>query len=156
MASQIAFSIIGAGYSGFSYGMVTLAIKVNGVKLLYRSILCQGTGGAKITCAAFDIKNDVGTEHALFYFQGLPVKITISNFLHPFGDLADFSFEIYETNKSDPIYKVARKPLLTGISAGGTSIISTFKQLQVKSGVLLQYDDLWEAIWNGQGAILQD
>jgi len=155
MASQIAFSVVGAGYSGISYGMATLAIKTNGVKLLYRSTLCQGTGGAKITAAAFDIKNDVGSEHILFYFQGYSVKFQISNFLHPFGDVADFAFEIYDTMKTDPIYKVGRKPMMSGICAGGASIISTFEQLQVKNGTFLQNEDLWEAIWNGQGAITQ-
>lgn len=159
MASQIAFSIFGAGYGGFSVGTGFIALKVEGKKMLYKSQLCQGMSTSIVySVNPFEIKNDVGKENALFCLQGFPVKIEVkSSFINPVGDVGDFSIEIYNPNRSDPIYKSSRKPTVGGFSGGGVSVLSVFdycdieKQMNMRGNMMnSSYMADWEEVWNGK------
>jgi hypothetical protein len=166
MASEIAFSIFGAGYGGFSAGTAIIALKLNGKKLMYKSTLCQGMSTSiAYSVKPFEIKNDIvgdpknpeSGERFLHSLQGLPVKLEIkSSFINPSGAVGDFLFEIYNPNRSEPIYKSSRKPTVGGFSGGGISVLATFKYLDLEKQMNMygnsmnsEHASTWDSVWNG-------
>lgn len=160
MSSELAFRIFGGSIGVFSAGTVMLAFKISGKKLLYRSLFCDGTSTSSVySVKPFTIKNDSGNENILFCLDGVPVKVQIGNgFINPQGDFIDFSLEIYNPNKSEPIYKTSRSPTVAGFSCASISVKSNFQSLDLSPSINVYgnkipgsgYESMWNDVWNGK------
>lgn len=151
--SEMAISIGGVGYGGFSAGSAHLAfIYTDGTHLLY-SATCQGTSGSSVFSAKpVTIVNTVPNEGevVLFNFGGAyVVKIGIPDTFVGGGPI-DFSLAINERESGKERYKISRNHDVKGVSAGGITISTVFEKLNLNDKT---NEIIWGNMWAGNGAI---
>jgi hypothetical protein len=154
--SEMAISVGGLGYGGFSAGGAALAFKyTDGTRLLYEAN-CQGTSGCSVFSAKpMTIVNSIAGEgeYVLFNFAGAyVVKIGIPDTFVGFGPV-DFSFAINERDSGKERYKISRNHDVKGVSVGKIEIFTFFRKLDLNDKT---NDIIWGNMWAGNGAVGRD
>ena len=123
--AQMAFAIVGEGYAGWSVGGIKLFFRYNGNLLMYESAHVIGGGGGTACCTTRG-PIDIPDDPLLLNFAGQTVQFKIEG-SQVWGPV-ETTFNIYYGNRSDAVYSFVRRPVITGVVAGGVNYLNTFRR----------------------------
>lgn len=160
---QMHLNVGGVGIFGASGGGMQIIVRWYDSAFVY-DFLCQGMSSSAMWFGPVTMTNDVAgkSERMLLDLQYYDVKVTIPTSFVGWNKKVDFTFEIFENNSSDPIFKTTRRPLADGCCLGGITVLTTPTLIMqgswktVEQKLQEQRDNaLREASWNPFHGITQ-
>lgn len=122
---QIHLGVGGAGFMGVSGGGMQIIVRWHDSAFVY-DFACQGMSTSALTLGPVKMTNDIpgNSERMLINLEYYRVRVTIPTSFVGWGKIVDFTFEVLEEDKSEPIFKASRTPTADGMCIGGINVIT--------------------------------
>jgi hypothetical protein len=122
---QMHVGVGGAGIYGASGGGMQVIVRWYDSAFVYE-FACQGMSTTGMTFGPVKMKNDIPgkSENMLMNLEYYKIKITIPTSFVGWGKIVDFTFEVFEEDSSEPIFKTTRRPEADGMCLGGVSVLT--------------------------------